>query len=142
MNSSKNAAEKLRPSLPIRFVLDASALLAALWEERGCENVLPQMSESCISAVNLTETAAKLIRKGSTEAECMDLISSLRMPVIAYDELVMRGAVPLSPFGWTHGLSLADRTCIATAAYLGLTAVTADARWVDLNLPCPVLAIR
>ena len=142
MNCSKSADEKPRPNLPIEYVLDASVILAMIQGERGAEQVEDRLPLSCISAVNLTEAAARLMRKGSSEHECLAKLGFFKLGVIAYDEPIMRMAVSLSAYGWTHGISLADRACIATAAYMGRTAVTADRRWLDLNLPCPVLAIR
>jgi PIN domain nuclease of toxin-antitoxin system len=40
------------------------------------------------------------------------------------------------------GLSLADRTCLALAARLGVPAVTADRAWLDLDLGIEVVCVR
>ncbi|MGH3821347.1 MAG: hypothetical protein ACRDRA_00650 [Pseudonocardiaceae bacterium] len=40
------------------------------------------------------------------------------------------------------GLSLSDRCCLALGARLGLTMVTADTTWIDLDLDIPVQIIR
>ncbi len=47
---------------------------------------------------------------------------------------------------WTStraaGLSLGDRCCLALAARLDLTTVTADTAWAALDIPIPVRTIR
>ena len=47
-----------------QYVLDSSALIALVRGEPGSETVRAAMGASVVSAVNLTETMAKLIRAG------------------------------------------------------------------------------
>ena len=47
-----------------QYVLDSSALIALVRGEPGSETVRAGMGASVVSAVNLTETMAKLIRAG------------------------------------------------------------------------------
>lgn len=49
----------------IKNILDASAVLAVLNGEPGEKKVIPILAESAISAVNLTEVAAKLRDMGT-----------------------------------------------------------------------------
>ncbi|MFV2000241.1 MAG: hypothetical protein ACC654_07750 [Acidimicrobiia bacterium] len=51
-------------------------------------------------------------------------------------------AAILGPAGSRYGLSLGDRACLATAAELGVPAVTADRMWSDLDLGVDVISIR
>jgi PIN domain nuclease of toxin-antitoxin system len=44
-------------------VLDASAVLAVLQQERGSEAVVPLLSGACICAVNYAEVVTKLVNK-------------------------------------------------------------------------------
>jgi PIN domain nuclease of toxin-antitoxin system len=46
------------------IVLDASALLAYLFKETGHEIVAKYIEDACISTVNLSEVAGRLIRDG------------------------------------------------------------------------------
>src|SRR5207302_11171531 len=50
-------------------VLDASALLALINSEPGAERVVQALPGACISAVNLSEVAGKLVDKGVSEAD-------------------------------------------------------------------------
>lgn len=46
------------------IVLDASALLAYLFEETGHQVVAQYIEDACISTVNLCEVAGRLVRDG------------------------------------------------------------------------------
>jgi ribonuclease VapC len=46
------------------------------------------------------------------------------------------------PLTKTHGLSLADRACLALAKRLDIPIVTADRDWADLNLGITLQLIR
>ncbi len=48
------------------YVLDASALLAAFFDEPGADVVAERMSGALMSAVNLSEVVAKLIDRGAS----------------------------------------------------------------------------
>ncbi len=50
------------------------------------------------------------------------------------DEMQALKIARLRPLTRAAGLSLADRTCLALAASLDLTALTADRAWADLGL--------
>jgi len=126
----------------IKYVLDASAVLAVLNGERGEKKVIPILAESALSTVNLTEVAAKLLDTGMDERD-----SRLAFSVLGIGEIVdftvdlAWAAARLKPLTKQYGLSLGDRACLALALKLKVPAVTADKEWSKLKL-CKVTVIR
>lgn len=126
----------------IKNVLDASAVLAVLNGERGQMKVIPLLSESAISAVNLSEVAAKLLEAGMDETSAQIAVSVLGIGVVAdFTEDLAWDAARLRPLTKQYGLSLGDQACLALATKLGVPAVTADKEWSKLKL-CKVVVIR
>ena len=115
-----------------RVVLDASALLAAVFEEAGCERVIPRLADAAISAVNYSEALTKQIRRGADPGRVVEGLRALGLETIAWDSDLAERSVDLSALGWTHGLSFGDRACLATARHLKLTALTAERDWRKL----------
>ncbi len=113
-------------------VLDASALIALLHEEKGHDIVAPMIDSAAISAVNYTEVITREIRRGAEPAAVVRIMQSLRLNVVAWDEPLAAAAADLSELGWKHGLSLGDRACLATARKLKVRAVTSDREWATL----------
>jgi PIN domain nuclease of toxin-antitoxin system len=126
----------------IKNVLDASAVLAVLNGERGEKKVIPLLSESAVSSVNLTEVAAKLLETGMDEASARLAVSVLGIgEIIDFTKDLAWEAARLRPLTKQYGLSLGDRACLALAIKLKVSAVTADKEWSKLKL-CRVIVIR
>lgn len=126
----------------IKNVLDASAVLAVLNGEPGEKMVIPLLSDSAISTVNLTEVGAKLLDAGMDEASAQIAVSVLGIgEVTDFDEELAWEAARLRAVTKQHGLSLGDRACLALAMKLNVPAVTADKQWSKLKV-CPVVLIR
>ena len=126
----------------IKSVLDASAVLAVLNGEPGEKKVIPLLAESVISAVNLSEVAAKLLEAGMDEESAQIAVSVLGIGEIAdFTENLAWNAARLRPLTKQNGLSLGDRACLALAIKLKVPAVTADQEWSKLKL-CKVTLIR
>src|SRR5690606_32893848 len=66
-------------------VLDASAVLAVAFMERGADRVIAALGEASISAVNYSEACAKLVEKGLAHGDAVSLLQELRLPVIDFD---------------------------------------------------------
>ena len=111
------------------FVLDSSALLAALFDEPGAAATDAALAEAAMSAVNYSEVIAAQVRKGEKLEAAMRNVDDLELPLIAWDADLAREAADLSPLAWTHGLSFGDRACLATARRLRRTVVTAEREW-------------
>lgn len=114
------------------FVLDASALLASLFDEPGASVTDAALGQAAMSALNYSEVIAKQVRMGENVAAAVRTLDDLSLPIIAWDADLAREASDLCSLGWTHGLSLADRACLATARKLKRTVLTADRNWRDL----------
>jgi len=125
------------------FVLDSSALLASLFREPGAAIVEAVLSKAAMSALNYSEVVAKLVRRGESINVAIRLIDDLSIPIVAWDEDLAREAADLSKLAWTHGLSLGDRACLATARHLNRTALTAEQSWREVpKLGVPIQVIR
>ena len=122
-------------------VLDASAVLAAINEEDGADAV-SRLRGPAVSAVNLAEVATSLFERGMPEAEIRQTLGLLDLRVISFDERTAYRAGLLRRATKGKRLSLADRACLATAAILGLPAVTADRLWASLKVGVEIRVIR
>lgn len=124
-------------------VLDASALLALLAEEPGCAVVAEALRHGAfMSAVNFSETVAKLAAAGMPADAIEDAVETLGIAFVDFDTSLARQAGLLIASTRRAGLSFGDRACLALAAKLGLPALTADRSWVGLDLPAEVRLIR
>lgn len=120
-------------------VLDASAILAVLNDERGADMVVPLLGAALISTVNYAEVASKLINSGVVRSEARDAILSLGIAVADFDLGLADRTGELRPLTRHRGLSLGDRACIALAEREGIPVVTMDRTWADI---LPSLEIR
>lgn len=115
-------------------LLDASAVLAYLNREPGWQMVEPVLlaEKAAISSVNLAEVIAKLCDLGLDADAAVAAVDALTLNTLAFgeNEGVMGGRLRAQT---RHiGLSLGDRACLATAALLGHTVLTADRPWLGL----------
>ncbi len=123
------------------IALDASALLAYLFRERGHEEVAPLLDEACISTVNYAEVLSRFVRDG---IDILDLTGPLsrQLEVVPFDESQAVRAATLLPFCAPLGLSLADRACLALAAVRSIPVYTADRVWAKLDIGIDIRLIR
>jgi len=127
-------------------VLDASALLAHLNEEKGASAVRRAMADrAVISVVNWIEVLSKIAERGedpelaATEMKGAGLIGGV-VSIEAVTEQDSIEIARLRPLTKEQGLSLADRSCLALATRLGLPVVTGDRAWQ--NLPRIGVAVK
>lgn len=123
-------------------VLDASAVLALLQEEPGGIVVEAQLTSAIISAVNLSEVVAQLIKHQMPEKLAVRVVSDLGLQTVAFDEEMAYHAAALTKITSRFGLSLGDRACLALAQKLKLPVITADRAWKKLNLGCEIRFLR
>jgi PIN domain nuclease of toxin-antitoxin system len=117
-----------------QFVLDASALLSIVLDERGHERVDRILDRSRIHAVNLAEVVGRLVRSGMPAERAVATLHELHLEV--EEEFGARQAEFCGALLGTRrdlGLSLGDCVCLTMAAWLGAVAVTADRRWKELD---------
>lgn len=123
-------------------VLDASAVLALLFDEPGAEAVAAVVADGAtISAINLAEVATVLIRNRRD----LDATLGPVRAVVAVEPFTDEDALAVAalyPAVSAKGLSLGDRTCLALAQRLDAPAVTAEQAWTELPLDIAVHLIR
>jgi ribonuclease VapC len=124
------------------YVLDASAVLCLLQEEKGAERVAEALPDAMIGAVNYSEVVAKLVEAGLDELIVDSLIDKLQLNVIPFDRIQARLAGSLRSTTRKLGLSLGDRACLALAAAEGATALTCERIWTKFEAPCKVETLR
>jgi ribonuclease VapC len=124
------------------YVLDASAVLCLLQEEKGAERVAEALPDAMIGAVNYSEVVAKLVEAGLDELLVDSLIDKLQLNVIPFDRIQARLAGSLRSATRKLGLSLGDRACLALAAAEGATALTCERIWTKFEAPCKVETLR
>lgn len=124
------------------YALDASALLALLFREKGADIVAERLPNSWISAVNLSEVAAKMIDKGMPHDIVRAALARLDLTVIDFDRDHAMHAGALREATRVRGLSLGDRACLALAEQEGLIALTGDRAWSEIDADIRVELIR
>lgn len=128
-------------------VLDASAVLAVIFDEPGGDIAVDHLDGGALSAVGLAELLTKYLDRGiETDGVTRDLMALgvEVVPVTAIDaerQLELRRIDVVDSAGGPR-LSIADRLCLAVALRLGLPVVTADRLWAELDLPADVILIR
>lgn len=126
----------------LAYVLDASALLAMLQQEPGAELVEAVLEHSVMSAVNWAEVVERAASHGVETAGMRQEIVALGLGIVDFDAADAERAAALREFTRSAGLSLGDRACLATAQLFGITALTADRAWTELDLPVEVELLR
>ena len=116
-------------------LLDASAILAALYEEPGCNRVHEALrAGAAMSTVNVAEVSAHLRARDWRSGQVKDVFDDLGIDVLPFD----RTTALLSGAYRTHtqnlGLGLSDRACLATARRARLPVLTADRAWGRVKL--------
>ena len=108
----KNASEE---------VLDASALIALMREEKGAERVAAVIDHAVIGAVNLAQVTSKLVREGIAIGVIREWLDTLELNVRPFDRELAYAAGTLLPTTREQGLSLGDRACLGLARTLRVT---------------------
>ncbi|MCK4869603.1 MAG: type II toxin-antitoxin system VapC family toxin [Gammaproteobacteria bacterium] len=125
-----------------KMVLDASALLALINDEPGSDMVLDALPGAVMSAVNLSEVVAVLIKVGMPDDEACLMVNSLVNNVVPFDRDQAHVAAKMRRITKDFGLSLGDRACLALAQQEGLEVLTADKIWKQVSSGVVVRIIR
>jgi PIN domain nuclease of toxin-antitoxin system len=123
-------------------VLDASALVALLWEEPGAEAVESLLGQAVVSAVNWTEVLQRYHALGLDTTGKRESVEALGIAVEGFSADDAAIAAELWAPTRRAGLSLADRACLALARRLDLPAHTADRDWRKVDVGVEVVLIR
>ncbi len=124
------------------YVLDASAVLAAFFDEPGAEMVAERMNGALISAVNYSEVVAKLVDRGTPREQILEIMAQLDVDVVPVDRAQATTAGLLRAETRSAGLSLGDRACLALAQARDAVALTTDRAWSELELEVTVEVVR
>jgi PIN domain nuclease of toxin-antitoxin system len=124
------------------YVLDASALLAALHEEVGSDIVTPLIGDSVMSSVNWSEVMQKSLARRVDVAGLRNDLQALGFMIVPFT----REDAEITAALWSDtrklGLSLADRACLALGKRLKLSVLTADRVWSKVVIGMPIRVIR
>jgi ribonuclease VapC len=110
-------------------VLDASALIALLRDERGASKVAGVLQSARMSTVNYAEVVSHFIRVGMPERDVDAMLDPLPVQLVPVDKGLAQVAGRLRAVTAEAGLSLGDRFCLALSLRDGLPAWTADKVW-------------
>lgn len=116
------------------IILDASALIAFAYGDKGHAIVAEILPYAVMSSVNVTEVVKHLLANGAPEIEINNLIDKSLEKIITFDRKQAFIAASLFDHTKQFGLSLADRACLALAQDTGFIIYTADKIWSKLNI--------
>lgn len=123
-------------------VLDASAVLAFLHDEPGSLVVSRALEGALVSSVNWSEVLQKALDRSvgvdGMQQEFVDLGVTFEPFTQDHAEI----AAQLWSKTRSHGLSFADRACLALGIDQNLPVLTADRAWRQLELTVEIRVIR
>lgn len=90
------------------------------------------IADGVISAVNVAEVMAGLLRDGVTDEDAVAALDQLGGRVFPADHALALEAGRLRRLTDPAGLSLGDRFCLALARRLGADVVTSDRAWAHI----------
>jgi ribonuclease VapC len=127
-----------------RCVLDASAVLAWLFGERGEQLVDRMLEHAAISTVNLAEVLYRADEEGVATERLQRDLEALGVRVVPFVDEDARLLVEVRRTARRQGLrlSLADCCCLATGVRLNLPVVGGDQAWESLRLGVEVVPLR
>ena len=123
-------------------VLDASAVIAILRSEPGSDIVRSALSGAAMSAVNYSEVLKKTIERGGSGEVAASFVRGLSIAIVPFDDQLAAVSADLYPETKQHGLSLADRACLALGIQRKCKVLTSERRMGLVVLPIKVKLIR
>ena len=122
----------------MRSILDASVVIADIRNAPIDREVLLSTLDSgpLMAANSFSEVAAFLLENGVEEPAIYRLIDAGQITIVPLTEQLAFMTAELLSIGKPFGLSLADRSCLATAIALDVDRiVTTDRAWLQLPEP-------
>jgi len=124
------------------IVLDASAVLAVLFAEKGADAVIPRLPGAFLSCVNLAEVTSRAIDCGKSLEDTIAEIARLPLRVVEYDAGQAHITASLRAATKPFGLSLGDRACLALGLARQATVLTGDRDWRKLKIGVEITLFR
>jgi PIN domain nuclease of toxin-antitoxin system len=125
-----------------KIVLNASALLALCFAEKGADVTTKRGKDGMISAVNYSEAVAKCIDKQVPPEKLAQAVAMLNLAIVPFSadhaHIAASFAAPTRP----HNFSFADRACLSTATVARCPVLTGDRKWKDVSLGVDIILIR
>ena len=127
-----------------KIVLDASTILAYLFEESGYQQVeaILESGDGIISSVNYAEVVGKLVDKKMPSDTIQIAMDNLELKCLPLSESQAFLAGQLRQTSKDIGLSLGDRACIALGIDKKLPVLTADTIWKEVAFDCDIQLLR
>ena len=113
-------------------VLDASAILAVVFDEPGASQVEAHLPGALVSSVNIAEVATHLLSCDMPDDVVETVISTLQLSIQPFDYDQALATAQLRSVTRSAGLSLGDRACLALAKARRVPALTADTAWREV----------
>jgi PIN domain nuclease of toxin-antitoxin system len=113
-------------------VLDASAILAVIFDEPGTDRVAAHLPGALASTVNVAEVATRLFALQMPEDTVETIIDTLQLAIQPFDYAQALETARLRSATRAQGLSLGDRACLALAKTQRVPALTTDRVWQDI----------
>ena len=123
-------------------ILDASAMLALIFDEPGGEIVAQVARGARLLSVNFTEVVQRVIVIDGNPQRAEEAVDRLEIEVVPFDRELARSTADLREPTSFIGASLADRACLALGRQSGLAILTADRDWRKLSLDIEIQLIR
>lgn len=125
------------------ILLDASCILAVIFEEAGTDLVQPVLPTSFITAVNLAECVRVIDRLGVSGTAVADDLVALGLTVLPVGlSGVQRISEVWRAAPMSRPLSLGDAVCLSYGWTQEMDIWTADRAWAELAIPAAVTVIR
>ncbi len=124
------------------YVLDASALLAALHDEPGGDEILASTGGWAMSSVNWSEVLQKSAARNVDTKGLREDLEALGLEIAPFTAQDAETAAQLWPKTRSGGLSLADRACLALGKRLQVPVLTADKAWAKFKIGVQIQVIR
>lgn len=125
-----------------QLVLDASAVLAVLFNEQGADKVIAYLPGALLSCVNLAEVSTRILEVGKPLDDALFEISRLPLRLVDYDAGQAHITASLRKETKSLGLSLGDRACLALGLARQATVVTGDRHWQKLKIGLDIIVFR
>lgn len=124
------------------YVLDASAVLAAFFDEPGADVIAERMDGALLGAANHAEVISKLVDRDIPHDRIAEVMAQLDVEIVPFDreQAMIAGLLRAETRG--AGLSLGDRACLALAISRNAVALTTDRAWAGLELDVRVEVAR